>query len=115
MSFGIGRSPGVLIDQHSAGSACCVWRDGLQSYVLTAAHVVAHLAEGSVIGWRAIAGDLSGFGQALGPSLCWLPANGGELDAAPIPISVAGPFAAIGDYPWGNRIMAWDEIPSRCR
>jgi hypothetical protein len=111
MSFGIGRSPGVFIDQRSAGSACCVWRDGLRTYVLTAAHVVAGLAEGSVIGWRSAVGEPAGFGQTLDPSLYWLAANGGELDAAPVPISVAGPFAMTREYPWANRIMAWNEIP----
>lgn len=108
MAFG--RSPGVFVDSQPAGSACCVWRDGLRTYVLTAAHVVAPLAESSIVEWRSQSGDASGFGQTLDSSFHWVPVDGGNLDAAPIPIASAGPFASAAGYPSGSRIVEWSDI-----
>jgi hypothetical protein len=36
----IGPSPTILIDYFPKGSACCVWQDATQKYLLTASHVV---------------------------------------------------------------------------
>jgi hypothetical protein len=93
------------------GSACCVWQDGLSSYVLSAAHVVGGLGEAAGIQWMGVSGEL-GLGQTLEPSLYWMSSHGGDLDAGLVRVSVAGPFAHSFGYPWAHRVMSWDAIDS---
>lgn len=110
-TFQIGRSPDVLVQAQPMGSACCIWRDGLRSYVLSAAHVLGGLAEGSGVQWIDTAGTL-GLGQTIDPSLYFMEGNGGPLDAGLASVSVAGPFSTSFGYPWASRIMSWDAIDS---
>jgi hypothetical protein len=108
--YHLGPSPDLLIQLESTGSACGVWRDGLRTYVLSAAHVVATAAEGEAVHW--IASGKVGFGITVDPSLAWLPVAGGRLDAGLASIRVGGPFGATSTYPWAGEVMAWHEIDS---
>ena len=97
-AFEIIPSPDVLVLSESMGSACCVWRDGLHTYVLSAAHVVGGLPEGSGIQWIGLSGML-GLGQTVDPSLYWIQFKGDALDAGLVSVSVAGPFGLTSGYP----------------
>ncbi len=103
MSFRAVPSPDLIVSHIAVGSACCVWRDGLRSYVLSAAHVVANLPEGTPVQW--LSGNAIGLGTTLPVTLSFIQANGGVLDAALIEIKNIGPFQNPTDYPWGTPVM----------
>ena len=103
MNFRATPSPDLIVSQTPAGSACCVWHDGLRSYVLSAAHVVDGQPEGSAVQW--LGGGAIGMGTTLAPALSFIEADGGVLDAALIAIKDFGPFQNRADYPWGLPIM----------
>ncbi len=111
MAFEIVPSPNVFVDLESAGSACCVWKDGLRSYMLSASHVLADQPEGAAILWKGVIGG-TGLGQILDPSFYWMSSHGGQLDAGLAAITNEGPFATSVGYPWGQQVMSWEAIDS---
>lgn len=106
------RSPDVVVPGGLKGSACCVWRDGLRSYVLTAAHVAGAEPEGSVVTWIGLVDGVTGQGTALNSELSWVAMQGGQLDASLLAVGTLGPFGSTLSYPWAAPIMAWDVIES---
>lgn len=109
MGFSIVPSPEVLVQAVPLGSSCCVWRDGLREYMLSAAHVVGDLPEGSAIQWISLAGQV-GLGTTVDPSLYWITTQGGAMDAGLVAISSPGPFSFPSSYPWGGQVMEWHEL-----
>jgi hypothetical protein len=103
------ESPDVMVGFSSAGSACCVWRDGAGDYIATAAHVLTGVPAGTRMRW--ISNDLStsGGGTPLTSSL-WLPVPGGRLDAGLVRIDDPGPFRDGGPYPSGAPLLGWEAI-----
>lgn len=99
------QSPNLMIGFEPAGSACGVWRDGLSSYVLSAAHVLDNLPVATPIGWLSANPFESGSGATLDPSMVWLPVEGGRLDAALVRIENLGPFRIGGPFPTGFRVL----------
>ena len=108
-TFNAVPSPNVLVMGESKGSACCVWQDGLASYVLSAAHVFDGAVAGAPVQW--LGGSTLGFGQKLAGNLYWMPVEGGLLDAGLATISSAGSFGSPSQYPWAGHVMEWHEIP----
>lgn len=104
MSIGrVIESPDLMIGFRSAGSACCVWRDGAGEYVATASHVLTAMTATDRMRW--ISNDLlSGSGTPLIDET-WLPVPGGRLDAGLIRIDDPGPFRPDGPYPSGTGIL----------
>src|SRR5687767_8870245 len=106
--FSLAASPDLLIDGSPSGSACCVWRDGLLEYVLTAAHVVENTPAGAAVVWVGIDGSV-GYGKPSTSHPYWAPIEGGQLDAGLIVIDQPGPFASVHAYPWGSPHIAWSD------
>jgi Trypsin len=104
--FSLAPSPDILIDGSPSGSACCVWRDGLLQYVLTAAHVLEHASPDAAIVWVGIDGAV-GYGQLSKAHPYWAAVEGGVQDAGLITVSELGSFASPSAYPWGSSPVAW--------
>ena len=109
-AFNLRPSPDVLVDLEVRGSACCVWQDGLRSYVLSAAHVIESTQEGEGRQW--FDGVQAGLGLTVAPELYWLHVAGGRLDAGLASIRISGPFGSPFGYPWAGQVMTWNEIDS---
>ena len=110
-TFQLTPSPNVLVQAQPKGSACCVWQDGLHTYLVSAAHVVAGLPEGAGIQWIDNSGTL-GLGVTVRPDLYWMKVAGGVLDAGLVRVSTPGPFASSTGYPWAQRVLSWEAIAS---
>ena len=102
-------SPDVMVGFDSVGSACCVWRDALSTYLLSAAHVFTDVQDGTRIRWLSPDLTASGSGTPL-LSRLWLPMPGGELDAGLVQIDDPGPFRVGGLYPKSEQILSWHGI-----
>ncbi len=107
--FSLAPSPDILVDGSPSGSACCVWRDGLLDYVLTAAHVLEAAAPDAAVAWAGIDGSV-GYGQTSQSHPYWVAVAGGNLDAGLVTISEPGPFASSSAYPWGSPPLAWADV-----
>jgi hypothetical protein len=110
MSFNIATSPYLYVNGVPTGSACCVWRDGQSSYVLSAAHVLGGLTPGTPVSWYGLADGTFGHGVTLEPDYYWRPVPGGDLDAGLALVSQPGPFGTSDGYPWGFPVAQWPGV-----
>lgn len=108
MAFSFVRSPDVLVDFQSAGSASGVWEDGLATYVLSAAHVFDQAGQAPLVQW--LDDDFSIGSGVLLASHLWAETTDGLLDAGIVRVEDAGPFRMGGSYPYGSEILEWDAI-----
>ena len=109
-TFNAVPSPNILVLGAPQGSACCVWKDGISSYVLSAAHVFEGHGPDTAVQW--IGGGSVGFGLTTSRDLYWMAVPGGLLDAGLARITGMGVFAGTTHYPWAGQVMEWHEIPS---
>jgi len=101
-----------MIGFEPAGSACCVWRDALTTYVLSAAHIFKDIEEDTRVQWISADAASSGGGRPV-LSRRWLPMMGGELDACLVEMDDPGPFRIGGSYPKAEAILPWHAVTER--